>query len=189
MSSVAAKHDENTRLHEVVGVFFEADSLEKAIEQLREAGFNNDRLGLLAHSDAVSGKLDHLYEKVGDTPGTSAEHRFVEKRSSKSSANAFLGGLGTIASAAASGAIVASAAIVGGPVGAAIAGVLVVGGIGAVASTVISETDSQHLQTYLEEGHLLLFVRTIGTEEEAKAKEVMSRFSGVDTMVLEFDPD
>ncbi|MEX2470057.1 MAG: hypothetical protein WD396_09905, partial [Pseudohongiellaceae bacterium] len=116
MSESVAKTDDKKVLREVVGVFFEADSLEQAIARLKSAGFGVDQIGLLAHSEAVSSKLGHLYDEVGNDSAneSSQEFRFVEKRGSKPTVNAFLGGLGVIATAAASGVIVASAAMVGG---------------------------------------------------------------------------
>lgn len=190
MSTTIAETDDKKVLREVIGVFFEADSLEQAIVRLKSAGFGVDQIGLLAHSEAVSSKLGHLYDEVAsdaDT-GESPEFRFVGKRNSKPAVNAFLGGLGIIATAAASGGIVASAAIIGGPIGAATAGAVVVGGIGALAGSVISESDSQRLQSYLEEGHLLLFVRVRNSDEESKALDIVKQFSGVDTEVVTFRP-
>jgi hypothetical protein len=187
MSDTTQATQDKAVLREVVGVFFDGDSLEKAIDQLKASGYTDNCLGLMAHSSTVSEKLGHLYDQVdwdSDSDST-PETRFVEKQSAKSSANAFLGGLGIIASAAASGAVVASAAIVAGPVGAATAGAAVVGGIGALASTIISESDSQQLQNWLEEGHMLLFVRPNDSKQEEETREIIAEFSGVDTKVVE----
>lgn len=188
MNSAAKASSDSEVFREVVGIFFDSEYLQQAIERLKDAGFSSSQLGLLAHSEAVSSKLGHLYDQVAEDPEgcDSPECKFVEKRPAKTSANAFLGGLGLVASAAASGAIVASAAILAGPIGAATAGAAVVGGVGALASTIISESDSQRLQSYLEEGHLLLFVRTASRSEETTAKEIVNELAGLDSEVVEF---
>lgn len=188
MSNKSQVQQQEDVLREVVGVFFEGSSLEEALTELKNSGFDKNRIGLMAHSATVVDKLAHLYEEVQwDQDSKSApEFKFVEKSSAKSSANAFLGGLGVIASAAVSGVVVASAAIVGGPVGAATASAVVVGGVGALASTIISKSASQRLQSYLEEGHLLLFVRPEDGQQEKQAQDIFSRFSGVDSEVVEF---
>lgn len=188
MSNKSQVKQQEDVLREVVGVFFEGSSLEEALTELKNSGFDQNRLGLMAHSATVADKLAHLYEEVQwDQDSTSApEFKFVEKSSAKSSTNAFLGGLGVIASAAVSGVVVASAAIVGGPVGAATASAVVVGGVGALASTIISKSASQRLQSYLEEGHLLLFVRPKDGQQEKQAQDIFARFSGVDSEVVEF---
>jgi len=172
----------------VVGVFIEGSSLAQAIDQLKECGFEKKDLGLLAQGTAITDKLHELYQEVSWDPDSDEqpEHQFIEKQSAKSSASAFLGGLGIVASAAVSGAVVASAAVLAGPIGAATAGAAAVGGIGALASTIISETDAQRLQAFLEEGHLLLFIQPEDSAREDQAKSLLANLSGVETEVVEF---
>ncbi len=189
MNNVAtAELKENRVLREVVGVFFEGDRLETAISKLKEAGYGMDRLGVLSHNNADGEKLKKLYKEVSWDPSSirSPEFKFFENRNSRESANAFFGGLGVIASAAISGVIVALAAAFAGPVGAATAGAIMVGIIGAMASTIISESHAQRLQSYLEEGHLLLFVRTDGGRQEDKLRKMLAELSGLQTEVVEF---
>lgn len=188
MSNTTQSPNDEAVLREVVGVFFESDSLEKAIAELKSEGFAQNRLGLMAHSNSITDKLSHLYKEVDWDPQSKSapEFRFVEKQSANTSANTFMGGLGVIASAAASGVIVASAALAGGPVGAATAGAVVVGGIGALASTIISESDSQRLQKHLEEGHLLLFIQPEDGKQEEQAREILARLDSVESQVVEF---
>lgn len=188
MTATSSTQNKEAVYRNVVGVFVEGSSLEQAIVKLKECGFDKQDLGLLAQGTAITEKLHDLYEEVSWDPDSDEqpEHQFIEKQSAKSSASAFLGGLGVVASAAVSGAVVASAAVVAGPVGAATAGAAAVGGIGALASTIISETDAQRLQAFLEEGHLLLFVHSNNSEKEEQAKSLLSGLSGVETEVVEF---
>lgn len=188
MTTTSSTASKNAVYREVVGVFFESSSLEKAIARLKDCGFSRDDLGLLAQGTAITEKLHHLYDEVSWDPESdqTPEYQFVEKQSAKSSASAFLGGLGIIASAAAGGAVVASAAVLAGPVGAATAGAAAVGGIGALASTIISESGSQRLQAYLEEGHLLLFIRARNSAQEEQAKTLLADLSGVQNELAEF---
>ncbi|MEQ8407288.1 MAG: hypothetical protein RKH07_03330 [Gammaproteobacteria bacterium] len=189
MHNVAsAELNERKILREVVGVFFEGNRLEKAINTLKEAGYGMDRLGVLSHNNADGKKLSQLYGEVSWHSGSSLspEFKFFEQRSSRESANAFFGGLGVIAMAAISGGIVAAAAALAGPVGAATAGAIVVGLIGAMASTIISESHTQRMQSYLEEGHLLLFVRTEGGRQEDDVRRILADHSAMNTEVVEF---
>lgn len=188
MTITSSTADKNAVYREVVGVFFESSSLEKAIAQLKEFGFTKEDLGLMAQGTAITDKLHHLYSEVSWDPESDQkpEYQFVEKQSAKSSASAFLGGLGIVASAAASGAVVASAAVLAGPVGAATAGAAAVGGVGALASTIISESGAQRLQAYLEEGHLLLFIRARNNAQEEQAKTLLADLDSVETELVEF---
>lgn len=188
MTATSSTQDREEVYRNVVGVFVEGSSLEQAIAQLKKCGFEKKDLGLLAQGTAITDKLHDLYEEVSWDPDSEEqpEYQFIEKQSAKSSASAFLGGLGVVASAAVSGALVASAAVIAGPVGAATAGAAAVGGVGALASTIISETDAQRLQAFLEEGHLLLFIHPGNNSQEDEAKSLLSGLSGVETDVVEF---
>ena len=65
MHNVAsAELNERKILREVVGVFFEGNRLEKAINTLKEAGYGMDRLGVLSHNNADGKKLSQLYGEV-----------------------------------------------------------------------------------------------------------------------------
>ena len=191
MTATSSTQNKEAVHRNVVGVFIEGSSLEQAIVKLKECGFDKKDLGLMAQGTAITDKLHDLYEEVSWDPDSDEkpEYQFIEKQSAKSSASAFLGGLGVVASAAVSGAVVASAAVVAGPVGAATAGAAAVGGIGALASTIISETDAQRLQAFLEEGHLLLFIQSGDSDQEEQAKSLLSGLSGVETEVVEFRGD
>jgi hypothetical protein len=188
MTATSSTPDKEAVYRNVVGVFIEGSSIEEAIAQLKQCGFEKKDLGLMAQGTAITDKLHDLYEEVAWDPDSDEqpEYRFIEKQSVKSSASAFLGGLGVVASAAVSGAVVASAAVIAGPVGAATAGAAAVGGVGALASTIISESDAQRLQAFLEEGHLLLFIHSKDNDQEEQAKAIMSGMSGVETDVVEF---
>lgn len=175
MQSSAQYNTNKQLLREIVGTFSKAETLETAINKLKSAGLQESQLGLMANASDVTTKLSHLYDQVAwdESCDPCPEVQFVERDSAKSSVNAFLGGLGAIATAAAGGAIVASAAITAGPIGAATAGATVVGGMGALATTVISESDAQRLQSRLEEGQLLLFVKPQDAEQEILVREIV----------------
>lgn len=174
-------------LRETVGAFSEAANLETVITKLKSAGLQSTQLGLMAHAASVSEKLAHLYEEVqwDDSCESCPEVLFVEKDSAKTAVNAVLGGLGAVASAAAGGAIVASAAITAGPIGAAAAGATVVTTIGALAATLSNESDAQMLQSRLEEGQILLFVKPENAEQEVLVRETIDTYATAESELIE----
>ena len=66
------------------------------------------------------------------------------------------------------GAVVASAAVFGGALLAAVGGIVGVGVVGALVATVIHQSDAEYLQQQVDEGHILLFVRITDTPESSK---------------------
>jgi hypothetical protein len=52
-------------------------------------------------------------------------------------------------------------------------------------SAIIHESDAEYLEEQVDEGHLLLFVRTQGADEEAKAVDILSRHGAFQAKVYE----
>jgi hypothetical protein len=172
---------EETRT-EAVGVFYDAATLQDAIDELLSAGFNQYELSLLATERAVEEQLGHKYEKVAeleDDP-TVPRDAYVSTESIGDAEGGLVGGLMYVGALAAAGAVVAS----GGTLAAAIGGAAAVGGagglIGAALSKLISDSHAQHLQEHLDHGGLLLWVRTRDEKHEKRAVEILSRHSAHD---------
>lgn len=83
------------------------------------------------------------------------------------------------------GAVVASSAVFGGGLLAALSGVLAVGAIGAMAGKVIQQSDADYLQQQIDEGHILLFVRLTGQVREQEVVELLTRHDGQNAKIYE----
>ncbi len=176
---------DTTPIREAVGVFFEARELNDTITDLKALGFDNAALGLLADELIVREKLGHVYSDINkDEADPGAPNiAFVAKDSIGDVPHALFGTLYIIGAAVAGGAVVASAGILGGALAVAVATTAVFGGIGAVLGSIIQESDAEYLEEQVDEGHLLLFVRTKNAEQEKQAIEILSRHSAFDARV------
>ena len=56
--------EKGDQIREAVGVFGDADAMQKAIEDLLSSGFKHADLSLLASEETVDKKLGHKYKKV-----------------------------------------------------------------------------------------------------------------------------
>ena len=83
----------------------------------------------------------------------------------------------------AAGAAVASAAVLGGGLPTAATGILAVGVVGALMGLVIHESDADVLEDEIDQGRLLLFVRTRGAEDEDNALAIMRRHEALHSKV------
>jgi hypothetical protein len=168
---------------EVVGVFVEASHLQAAMGELLASGFSHDSIGLLAAERTVRRALSDYYAHVAesgqDKPG-GPKIAFVERESVGDTVRSGRGGLFFAGATATAGAIVASAGVLGGALLAAASGVGALGAIGAGLAMLIRKSDAEYLQEQVDEGHLLLFVRTRDADEETRAKEVLSKHAALD---------
>ncbi|MEX2468213.1 MAG: hypothetical protein WD396_00520 [Pseudohongiellaceae bacterium] len=180
------KNDANSVVtREAVGIFFDSKKLEEAIRDLQQAGFEHKEIGLLAGEHTVKDKLGHVYaEYHHDTDDDEGpKTAFVHKEAVGDTVHALLGTLYFVGAAVAGGAVVASAGILGGAVAAAVATTAVFGGVGALLGSIIHESDAEFLEEQVDEGHLLLFVRTNGAEKERLALDVLNRRSAFDAKI------
>lgn len=181
-----SKHGAAT-VREAVGVFFDSDHLHEAVDELVSSGFRYEDLGMLAGEEAVREKLGEFYKEVNQSAEAAEGPRmaFVAKKSMGDTVHAFLGTLFFAGTTAASGAIVASAAVLGGSLLPAVAGAAAIGLAGGAMAAIIHQGDAEHLEEQLDEGHLLLFVRARNAEEEKKAVEILSRHGGFEARIYE----
>jgi hypothetical protein len=172
-------------IREAVGIFHNADSLRGAIENLLAAGFSEDELGLLASEQVVERSLGDLYIRTNETTGSpdSPAIAFVRKESFGEATRTSGGGLFFVGTSGAMGAVVASSAVLGGALAAAVGGIVGVGLVGLLVAKFIQQSDAEYLQQQIDEGQILLFVRAIGREGEAMA--ILRQHSGLDVKVYE----
>lgn len=167
-------------VREAVGVFKQAAQLQDAIDELLSSGFDRAGLSLLAGEETVAEKLGPRHPLIGamaDNPDTPRTH-YASPEAFAGAQGGVIGALMYVGALGATGAVVAS----GGTLAALIIATTVSGGagalIGAVLAKFIGDRHASHLQAQLDEGGLLLWVRTWDLEDERKATEILRRHSG-----------
>lgn len=176
---------EKTQVREAVAAFTKAENLEAAIDELLSSGFSRAELSLLAGSETVRSKLGHTFtstrelEDDVDVPSIA----YVARESVGDAEGAAIGGLMYIGAFLAFGPVVAS----GGTIGAAILAAVLGGGggaaIGSIFAALIGKKHSDYLQEQLENGGILLWVRTRDAKHEERAQEILKHHSGQDVHV------
>lgn len=165
---------------DLVAVFFDAQTLEDTIKDLSEIGVGKDQLGILCAEESLNGKLGHIYQRVSnESGGDEPDVSFVERESVGTTPYAAIGGLTFVASAMGGGVIVASAGVFGGALAAATAAPVVIGLAGLLAGVVMSKTDTEALQEQVDEGHILLFVRTGEDKLKDDVRKILDKYSGI----------
>lgn len=180
------KHEAKKGLvREAVGIFFDADSLHAAVDELVAAGLSYDRFGLLAGEYTVRQRLGDYYTRINESAESESGPRtaFVAEESMGDTVHAFLGSLFFVGTTLASGAVVASAAILGGGLLAALGGAAALGGVAAAMALTLREGDAEYLEQQVDEGHLLLFVRTDDAEYERQALDILSKHGAYDAKI------
>ncbi len=174
-------------IREAVAVFHDYQTLQDAIDDLLNAGFEYSDISLLASEKAVQEKLGHRYEKISELEDDPDVPRvaYADRDSLVEGRAALAGGLGYIGAVAAAGAIVAT----GGTLAAIIAGAVIAGGSGGVIGTLaarwLGRDRASDVQSQLEKGGLLLWVRLRDEEVERRALRVLTRLSADDVHVHE----
>lgn len=165
-----------TRQSTVVGVFDDRLQADRAIDELRRAGFSDDQIGVAMRYEATNAAMGGE-DLDGDRDDTQAGAGAVA---------GILGGLGLGALAGLgvlSGMIpVIGPAIAGGTLGVILTNAAVgagVGGmVGALAGAGIPEDEAQYYQGEFEAGRVIVTVRPDGRADEARV--VMRQFGAYD---------
>lgn len=167
------------RTREAVAVFDEHDRLVEAIQELELAGFNRAQMNLLTSEGDAEARIGHKVEDVGELAhdGKAPTGTWVDRHEIAEGRAALAGGLGYIGSVAAIGAVVAS----GGTLAAAIAAAVAAGGAGGAAGawlgTLISSGHADEVAKQVRHGGILLWVQLQNPGQEARAVEILERFS------------
>ncbi len=165
-----------TRQPTVVGVFEDRLQADRAIDELRRAGFSDDQIGVAMRYEATSGVMG-------------GEDLDVDQDDTQAGAGAVAGILGGLGLGALAGLGVLSGmipvigpAIAGGTLGVILTNAAVgagVGGmVGALAGAGIPEDEAQYYQGEFEAGRVIVTVRPDGRADEARA--VMHQFGAYD---------
>ena len=172
-------------IREAVAYFDTGKDLEEAIDELLRSGFNLAEISLLATEKAVARQLGHRYEKISELEDDPAVPRaiYIPAESIGDAEGALIATPLYLAAVTAIGAIVAS----GGSLLAAIVGAVAAGGaggaLGAGLAKLVGNHHAENLQRQLEQGGLLLWVRTWDPRDEETAVEILTRHSGRDVHV------
>lgn len=156
-------------IRETVGVYADPESLGQAADRLAQAGFPSERVTLLTTENSVETHLDHLFERGRDDK----EHAFKPRGEGDDATHGLGRGLAFTGQTAAAGAVVATAAAIGGPVAVGLAGAAAVGAVGATMMAIINQDAASDLQQHLDQGHLLLCARVDDDREEQAARDAL----------------
>ncbi len=184
-----ATDEEGTPIREAVGVFDTAEMLQDAVDELLSSGFDRAEISLLAGEAAVEEKLGHSYRKVSeleDDP-TVPKVAYVSTESIGDSEGAVIGALMYVGAGVLMGPVAAAGGTIAAIAAAAAVGTGVGGAIGSVLAAAIGEQHAKHIDEQLQHGGLLLWVRVWDSEKEERAIEILSRHSGIDVHVHEYD--
>ncbi len=169
-------------VREAVGVFYQESLLKNAIEELSTKGFQQTEVALLASEQVVEQSLGDFYSGTNaesDTPGAPGI-AFVNKEALGETAQSLGGGLSFVLVTFAMGALVLIAALLGGPMFAAIGGVVAVGVVGALVASVSYQSDAEKLKEQVDKGHILLFVKIADRKREKEVMAILKNHSAVD---------
>lgn len=172
-------------VNEAIGVFSDAKQLASAIKELLQAGFSHSQLGILATEAVVKEHLSDIYERIPENPDPddAPAIAFVSRDSIGETAQVMNGSLYFIGSSGLAGAVVTSAAVLGGALTAAVGGVLGVGLVGLAVGAMIKQDDAELLQQRVDEGHILLFVRLPRGMREQQARRILARHNATEVKV------
>jgi len=175
------------RIREVVGLFHDFDTLERAVEELEAVGFDRSQINMLASKEAAEKRLGkpivdvREVEDAGDMP-TDAPTLDDDEGLLKAGIISTLTAIGSIASI---GVVVASGGGLAAAIAAAIAGGGFSGGLSAVLARWLDERRAREIEEQLKAGGLLLFVAVRDAEQERKAREILERLAASDVHVHE----
>jgi hypothetical protein len=176
---------------EAVGVFHHWSNLQGAVDELMLNGFDRAEISMLAGEKAVEEKLGHVYRRVSELEDDPEVPRvaFVGNDSLTEGKASAIGALGYVGAVAAVGAVVAS----GGALAWAIFAGVAAGGGGAALGTLLARAigrgRAKDLETQIDKGGLLLWVRTGNAEQERRAIAVLRTHEAEDVHVHEFEAD
>ena len=168
---------EGSTCREAVGIFADVKPMEGAIDELLLNGFARREISLLASRKAAEGKLGLKHESAADLADDPAAPRtdYFCPEALGGAEGALVGGFTYLP---ATGAFWIASSVAGTTVAATVATVAS-GGIGLLVGTGLAvwlaRRHSTHIQSQLEDGGLIVWVRTRTRALESAALEVLGR--------------
>jgi hypothetical protein len=184
LTQEVAISERSEALREAVGVFANANDLQAAIDELLSSGFHRAELSLLAGEDAMNEKLGGFVDaRAFEDDPTVPRSAYVSPEAIGDAQGSMVGALAYAGATAAAGAIVLS----GGTIVVALVAATLAGGAGSVAGAVLGKWLGDHhacyLQTQIDHGGLLLWVRTRDAKAEERALQILRKHSARDAHV------
>ena len=183
-------NEQSNILREAVAIFTSADDLQAAIDELLSSGFHRAELSLLAGEDALNEKLGGGFanaRNLEDDP-TASRSAYISPEAIGDAQGGIVSALMYAGATAAAGAVVVS----GGTILAALAAATLAGGAGSVVGALLAKWLGAHhgryLQTQIDHGGLLLWVRTKDAEAQERALDVLGRHSSRDVHIHTLSP-
>jgi hypothetical protein len=166
-------------VHEAVGVFNDADSLQAALDDLQINGFARHEISVLSSDKTIEEKLGHIYKRVEEAEDDPEAPRtiFVPIESIGDAEGALIGTPLYIAVAATAAVTVASGGTLFGTILAITAAGAVGAGIGDILASFVAKHHADYIQDQIDHGGLLLWVNLRSPDLEEKAKEILSKHS------------
>ena len=190
MAAGQAKQGTKATSTEAVALFDTAERLETAVDELLSHGFDRAEISLLASEAAVEEKLDHLYRRVEALEDDERVPRtaFVSTAALGDAEGGLIGALTYVGALATAGAAVAS----GGTLAGALVAAAMAGGagglIGSVLARIVGDHHASEMQTHINHGGLLLWVRTRDRAHEKRAVDILKQLSGRDVHLHKLPP-
>ncbi|PUB15570.1 hypothetical protein [Yoonia sediminilitoris] len=178
-------HTTYINVPEAVGVFDSFDSLQAAIYDLRMSGFSRADLSLLGDETAMKEKLGSAFWRSADLEDNPDAPRaaFVSEEAIGELEGAIIGGFFFLGSYIAMAAMLTPISTLA----ASIAAIAIGGGPAAVIGALLARRVGQHHKDYyanqIENGGILLWVRTVDKTKEELAVKILKGHSGRDVHV------
>jgi hypothetical protein len=168
---------EDLAVREAAGIFDDAKSFEKALDELTGSGFDHADISLLASQSAVEAKLGHRYERTSDLADREGVPRIslVPKSAVGNAQGTLIGGLVYIGALAAAGPIIVAGGSIAAAIGAAVAAGGAGGLLGGFLGKLVGDKHSGLMEEQLQHGGLILWVSLKDPEHEEKAVAILKR--------------
>lgn len=180
------------KVREVAGVFHSRQQIEEAITNLLSAGFDRADIDLMASAQAVREKLGGAYasvEELADVPDVPRKS-FIARDDVTTMVASVAGILTFIGATASATAVVASGGAVALAAVAALVGGGLTGGTGAfLIHKLVDQQWGEELETLMEAGGMVLWVRVHNPEQEKKAIDILRNCGGEAVRVHEIELD
>jgi len=173
------------KIPEAVGVFDDFKTMQAAIYDLMIAGFSRYDISLLGTKEAMEEKLGSAYFQARDLEDNPDAPRasFVSEEAMGELEGAIAGGFFFLGSAIAMTALLTPASTLAGSLAAIAIGGGPAGVIGALLARRADQAHKEYYQRQVDNGGILIWVRTVDNEKEKLATEIMKRHSGRDVHV------
>jgi len=169
-------------IREAVGLFETQAALQAAIDELLSSGFDRADLSLLASEQTIASKLQgHAFTRASleDDP-TTPRGVYISPDAVGTAEGGLISVLAYVGAVASAGVI----AIAGGPLTMIVVGAGLAGGagglIGAGLAKLVGDRRAADIHCHLDQGGLLLWVRTWHVDNERRAVDILARHSGQD---------